>query len=168
MIQFIGTQTIMATVMTLGDYNHYRGWSLPFDEDPKEMGYLIERPNGSETWMMASAFLDVYRCDGTYDFGHALFLLKQGARVSRAGWNGKGMWIALTPGSSFPSEKAKVGAPTHRRDELLGDLRPSDDPLMINCLPHIDMRSADGDMVIGWLASQTDMLARDWGVVTDA
>ena len=32
--------------------------------------------------------------------------------------------------------------------------------------PHIDMRTADGTMVIGWLASQTDMLAEDWVVVS--
>lgn len=38
----------------------------------------------------------------------------------------------------------------------------------VRLLPHIDMRAADGSMVIGWLASQTDMLADDWLVVTAA
>jgi hypothetical protein len=36
----------------------------------------------------------------------------------------------------------------------------------INLLAHIDMRAADGSMVVGWLASQTDMLADDWCVVS--
>ena len=35
----------------------------------------------------------------------------------------------------------------------------------VRLLPHIDMRAADGSMVIGWLASQTDMLAEDWMVL---
>ncbi len=30
---------------------------------------------------------------------------------------------------------------------------------------HIDMLAADGSVVVGWLASQTDMLAEDWVIV---
>ena len=38
------------------------------------------------------------------DFGEALRALKDGKRVQRAGWNGKGMWIAYSPGSkSLPA-----------------------------------------------------------------
>ena len=90
------------------------------------------------------------------DFSEALVLLKSGKKLQRAGWNGKGMWIALTPGSSFPSDRAKEGhAAKHRADEMgVGD--------MINLGAHIDMRAADGTMIVGWLASQTDLLADDW------
>lgn len=93
------------------------------------------------------------------DFGDAIRALKAGKKVARAGWNGKGMWVAMTPGSTFPAAGARDGhAAKHRADEL------SDaDPIVL--LPHIDMRAADGSMVIGWLASQTDMLAEDWAVV---
>lgn len=35
----------------------------------------------------------------------------------------------------------------------------------IEICPHIDMKTADNKLVIGWLASQTDMLAEDWNVV---
>ena len=35
----------------------------------------------------------------------------------------------------------------------------------IEICPHIDMKTADNKLVIGWLASQTDMLAEDWDVV---
>jgi hypothetical protein len=35
----------------------------------------------------------------------------------------------------------------------------------VTICPHIDMKAADGSLVIGWLASQTDMLAEDWIVV---
>jgi hypothetical protein len=35
----------------------------------------------------------------------------------------------------------------------------------VKICPHIDMKAADGSYVVGWLASQTDMLAEDWDVV---
>ncbi|MBN8293249.1 DUF2829 domain-containing protein [Rhodobacter sp. NTK016B] len=95
------------------------------------------------------------------DFGNALRALKDGKRVRRTGWNGKGMWIALTPGSEFPAQHAKDGhAAKHRADEMEPQTGHN-----ITLLPHIDMRAADGSMVIGWLASQTDMLSEDWEVV---
>jgi hypothetical protein len=105
------------------------------------------------------------------NFGKALDAMKAGKKVSRAGWNGKGMWVALTPGSIIRSENARYGAAVKRADELYEaaldawarELRDEEEPITIGA--HIDMRAADGTLVIGWLASQTDMLADDWGVV---
>lgn len=94
------------------------------------------------------------------NFGQALEALKEGAAVARSGWNGKGMWIALTPGSAFEARHAKCGHAAAKRAMELGDQEAE-----IELLPHIDMRAADGTMVIGWLASQTDMLADDWQIV---
>jgi hypothetical protein len=97
-----------------------------------------------------------------FDFGEALTLLKQGNKVARKGWNGKGMWVALTKGSSFDKMYAKEGhASKHRADEIA----TADGEIKL--LPHIDMKAADGSMVIGWLASQTDLLAEDWEEVID-
>ena len=94
----------------------------------------------------------------TMDFGGAIRALKQGSRVAREGWNGKGMWLAYTPGSEFAPEFVKLGhAAAFRAKEAPNEI--------VRLLPHIDMRAADGSMVIGWLASQTDMLAEDWVVV---
>ena len=95
------------------------------------------------------------------DFGNAIRAMKEGKRVCRAGWNGKGMWVALTPGSTFNAAAAKQGhAAFHRAQELGGSPHEN-----VTLLPHIDMRAADGSMVIGWLASQTDMLSEDWFVL---
>lgn len=90
------------------------------------------------------------------NFGQALEALKAGQRVARSGWNGKGMWLALQPGSTIPPDQARGGAAKGRADEGATE---------IVILPHIDMRAADGSVVVGWLASQTDMLADDWNVV---
>lgn len=93
------------------------------------------------------------------DFGWALDMLRCGCKVARSGWNGKGMWLALQTGSEIPQCNARGGAALKRVDEL------SNPEEHITICPHIDMRAADGSIVVGWLASQTDMLAEDWEVV---
>jgi hypothetical protein len=65
--------------------------------------------------------------------------------VAREGWNGKGMWLVII----------RAGNAMHTRFESLD---------MQDC---IGMRTAHGVMQPGWLASQADMLAEDWGVVVE-
>lgn len=93
------------------------------------------------------------------DFGDAIRAMKQGQRVARAGWNGKGMWVAYTPPSEFPAHCAREG---HAAHHLARDLQPD---AAIRLTGHFDMKAADGSLVVGWLASQTDMAAEDWEVV---
>jgi len=82
------------------------------------------------------------------DFSSALLALKAGKRVARAGWNGKGMFIFLVPGSVFQVS----------RPPLLG-IYPEGTTVRYHA--HVDMKTADGT-VVPWLASQTDLLAEDW------
>lgn len=81
-------------------------------------------------------------------FSEALAQVKDGRRVCRSGWNGKGMFIFLVPGSHF-----KVN-----REPLLSILGPGTG---VDYHGHIDMRTATGQ-IVPWVASQTDMLADDW------
>lgn len=85
------------------------------------------------------------------DFSWALRLIKEGKKLQREGWNGKGMFIFLVPGSIFKVNRAP----------LLGIYPEGTE---INYHGHVDMRTADG-MIVPWLASQTDLLAEDWQVV---
>ena len=48
MVAFIGTKSVLATTMTRGEYNHYRGWQIPENEDPSEQGYLVEYVDGGK------------------------------------------------------------------------------------------------------------------------
>jgi len=82
------------------------------------------------------------------NFSQALDAVKAGERIARSGWNGKGMFLFLVPGSTF----------SVNRPPLLG-IYP--EGTVINYHPHIDMRTADGT-IVPWLASQTDLLANDW------
>ncbi len=84
-------------------------------------------------------------------FSQALDLIKSGKRLQREGWNGKGMFVFLVPGSTFKVNRAP----------LLGIYPEGTE---INYHGHIDMRTADG-MIVPWLCSQTDMLASDWQVL---
>ena len=86
-------------------------------------------------------------------FGEALEALKKGYKVARAGWNGKGMWLILVPGTK--SVRPVAGTP-YSRAGITAE---------VDIEPHIDMFTAQGNMQPGWLASQTDMLAEDWQVV---
>lgn len=85
------------------------------------------------------------------NFGGALQALKDGKKVCRQGWNGKGMFLFLVPGSTF-----KVNRPP-----LLGIYEEGTE---INYHAHIDMKTAD-DKVVPWLASQTDVLSEDWMII---
>jgi len=86
-------------------------------------------------------------------FGAALTALKEGCRVAREGWNGKGMFIFMVPGSEF-----KVNRPP-----LLG-IYPEGTPITYR--PHIDMKAADGSVAV-WNPSQVDMFADDWTLVLE-
>jgi len=93
------------------------------------------------------------------DFGGAIQALKNGHKVSRAGWNGKGMWLILVPGT--PVAELKVGSPYQW---ALGESQ-------CEILPHIDMYTVNSlgrrAMLPGWVASQSDILSEDWAIVED-
>lgn len=88
------------------------------------------------------------------DFQQALSCLKGGRRVARQGWNGKGMFLVLVPGSEFP-----VTA-----DRPFGQAAPELIGQTVKYQPHIDMFTAQGTFV-PWLASQSDLLAEDWAAL---
>ena len=46
--RYVGTKHLLAWPMTRGDYNKYRGWDLPGDENPDDAGYLVEYEKGGE------------------------------------------------------------------------------------------------------------------------
>lgn len=183
MQEYFVTERVKARPMTWGQYNEHLGVRPALNENPYEDGYLVSYRAGNDlenstrsertTWLTKERFEETYReteCLGPeavnlrrdkMDFGQAIGAMKLGCKVAREGWNGKGMWVALQDGSNIAQNKARGGAAMHRRAELEENREAS----LIKILPHIDMRAADGSIVVGWLASQTDMLAEDWMIV---
>lgn len=89
-------------------------------------------------------------------FGEAIEQARKGKRIAREGWNGRGMYVYMTEGRTIPTDTWVARLPSQEITEaekerghiIVGD--------------HLDMMSAQGVRIIGWLASQTDMLADDW------
>jgi hypothetical protein len=87
------------------------------------------------------------------DFGKAIEALKAGEKVTREGWNGKGMFLYYVPAASYPAQR-------NERGTMIG-IFPND---MVPYQAYIAMKTAN-DTVVPWLASQSDVLGDDWIVV---
>lgn len=160
MKKFIGAKLITAVAMNRAAYNDYRGWELPKNENGLDEGYLVEYCDGGKSndprhigyisWSPKEQFENAYRETSGMSFGLAVEALKKCGKVARAGWNGKGMWLALIPGDQW-------GIGEHAPYDLPGAPH-------VKHAAFIGMKTAD-DKFVPWLASQTDVLADDWVLV---
>lgn len=161
MKQYIGTKIIKAKAMTRGEYNIFRGWTIPKDENPADEGYLVEYSDGYISWSPKKQFEEAYRECDNMTFGLAIEALKKGLKVARKGWNGKGMYLWLLPEAKIPKEWC--------RDKKLLECFGDKDELL--CLGSIRMYTHDSTgrtaVLTGWLASQSDMLSEDWYIVSE-
>lgn len=89
-------------------------------------------------------------------FGEAIEALKKGNKVARTGWNGKSMFLWLKPATLVKAEWCKDPMLKELAEKAGGE---------IPALGTICMFTAQGEILTGWLASQTDMLSEDWVVV---
>ncbi|HZJ97556.1 MAG TPA: DUF2829 domain-containing protein [Oligella sp.] len=165
---YMGHKRVNAMPMNRQQYNDFRGWELPADEDGSDAGYLVEYIDGGEpntdkfsgyvSWSPKHVFEEAYRSSGNLTFGDAIELMKAGCKMARSGWNGKGMWVIYNPGSKGQTHAMFDGSvyKNHGVDEC-------------EILPHFDMYTVNAEgrraMLPGWLASQSDMIATDWVVV---
>jgi hypothetical protein len=94
------------------------------------------------------------------NFGETIDQLLLGQRMRRAGWNGKGMWVAYSPGSeALPSGAfwAAANRDFAQRNGGFAEVGP--------CLT---MKAADGVIEMGWRPTSRDMLAHDWEIVPES
>lgn len=87
----------------------------------------------------------------SFDFGEALEFLKQGKKVARKGWNGKGQFVYYVPADRY---LAKTEAAKSIANEYG----------MVNYRAYLALKTAQGD-VATWVPSISDCLAEDWEVV---
>lgn len=88
-----------------------------------------------------------------FGIGQAVKEMRDGKRVRRDGWNGKGMYLAYQKG--YP-DGIPINANTAEATGL-------PEGTICKFLPYITMKTADGSFV-PWLCSQTDLLAYDWEI----
>jgi hypothetical protein len=155
MKEFIGTKIINAKPMSLLEYNAFRGWNIPNNEDGATTGFLVEYINEGNantekyknyvSWSPSEVFENTYKSSGELSFGDALVYLKRGHKVARNGWNGKGIFIEL----QNPTENSKMTSPYIFIDTT--SLQTDNDLATRSLVP--------------WIASQTDILSNDWRIV---
>jgi hypothetical protein len=159
MKEYIGVKVIQAEPMT--KYDFYLNVKGVVCNEDNEHGYKVVYQDGYVSWSPKVVFEEAYRetSDTTgLTFGLAVEAMKQGFKVARQGWNGKGMWLALSK-APFKDLHWENFWCKHAQDFALANGGSAE------VLPTIIMKTADNKILMGWLASQTDMLAEDWIIV---
>lgn len=82
------------------------------------------------------------------NFSEALTRMKEGLRLQREGWNGKGMFTYVVPAASYPAQRGPA-------QEWAGE------KAMIPYGAYVAIKSPNGE-VNPWVPSQQDMMAEDW------
>ncbi len=142
--------------MTRSDAESHLGRNVGGDKHGD--GYLVEYEGGYQAWSPKDVFDAAYRPTTGMTFGLAIEALKAGKRVARDGWNGKGIWLSLSCDGTREVPAENFWSP-HNAEHA----RQSGGKATV--LPSITMKTATGEILMGWLASQTDMLAEDWQIV---
>lgn len=131
--------------------------------------YIITGVHGEQYPCKPDIFEETYEpmddaetCDAAKEtnltFGEMLKYLKRGRQCYRRGWNGKGQYIYMTNGSNVTCSHLKANT----RKMIINSFDKDD---YVEIMPHIDMKTAQNQLIIGWAPTQTDMLANDWYIV---
>lgn len=170
MNKFIGTKEVKARPLNLGPYNALRGWELPADENPDTEGYLVEyldSPNKNHpdydnyiSWSPKDVFERSYRLNEYCTFGQAIEAAKQGKRVARIGWNGKGLFVFMQIPAVIKEEiiPKMQSLPQSVKDEFAkrgGSISYQNQWAIVY----------PDNSIHGWAPSASDALAEDWVIL---
>lgn len=155
---------------------------------PKPGDMIARNPkNHKDQWLVAKKYFEnnlepLFEADSEPEserknnlpFGLAIEALKQGKRVQRAGWNGKGLFIFMQVPSSVdnsivPRMTSLPQSVKNEFDQRLNNAKEhcskyNVDPLEVNSIRYqnqIAMVYPDNN-IYGWVASPSDVLENDW------
>lgn len=103
---------------------------------------------------VGGVFLPVSQIDEEFSFSLAIELLKQGEKIARKGWNGKGMFVVYQKG--YPQ-----GIPCNKQTAEAWGLNEGD---LFVCNPYLQIKCANGSHSM-WVPSINDVLAEDWVII---
>lgn len=122
--------------------------------NPQTGGYYVVYEDGYTSYSPAEAFESGYTLEADrssrMNFGQALQAMKAGQKMSRSGWNGKGMFVYLVPAASYP---VQAGAAKSHFGE----------GAMVPYNAYMAIKNVD-NTVSTWVPSVNDCLADDWGI----
>ena len=112
--------------------------------------YIITGVNGEKYPCKPDIFEKTYEVEENMDacgvdFGTDIQLMKKGMKMCRPGWNGKGQYIELATNIGYVNADGEIINPNH---DVIGNKA-------------VAFVGTSG-VQLGWLASQSDMLAEDW------
>ena len=117
---------------------------------PEYKGYI--------SWSPKAVFEKAYMPTAGMSFGFAIEAARAGKKIARAGWNGKDMWLSISHNVPTEVPAENFWSPNNR------DYAEKNGGSAV-VLPSFTMKTASGEILMGWLASQSDMLAMDWMIV---
>lgn len=165
MKKYIGTKVVKAEPMTMKKAQKVLGRKIATLKPVtvEENGYLVEYKDGYRSWSPKSVFDEAYHEVGSFTFGGAIVLLKDGFAVRRKSWNDKGLFIVKQ-------------VPSHIGGDIIPKMQSlpqsAKDILMSRENPHIDYTNQmliinpDGK-ADSWVPSSSDIFAKDWEVVNE-
>lgn len=159
MKQYIGTKIIEAEpAYRVTTSNQNKCIASLYDPIPVgsdiELGYKVRYEDGYVSWSPKEAFEKAYRPTNGMTFGLAIEAAKKGKKITRRGWNGKGMWVIYRTG--YPD-----GIPCNKNT---ADAVGIPEGTLFKVRPYLQMKCVDDSFQM-WLASQSDILAEDWEIV---
>lgn len=147
------TATIVFCVVTLrngysvsGSSHHYNVGELVGLEGKKREA-LLDAKNKIRP-LLEYAIRGHALVDKLHSFSQALTALKQGKKISRQGWNGKGMFVYMVPAAHYPAQTGI--AKDHFGSEA-----------MVPYNPYMAIKNVD-NTVSTWVPSSSDCFAEDW------
>lgn len=90
-----------------------------------------------------------------FDFSQALVYLKAGQKLTRTGWNGRGMFVVMQ--KAYPN-----GINCNKQTAEAWGLNEGD---LFKVNPYFQIKNANGTHSM-WVPSVGDLLAEDWHLVT--
>lgn len=157
MKKFFGTKVVMAEPMTKIEAEKVLGRKIATLKPVtvEENGYLVEYKGGYKSWSPKDVFDEAYHEAGSFTFGGAIVLLKDGFAVRRKSWNDKGLFIVKQ-------------VPSHIGGDIIPKMQSlpqsAKDILMSRENPHIDYTNqmliinTDGK-ADSWVPSSSDIRA---------
>lgn len=115
------------------------------------VGFMTREDWDIATYPVSSSKSPIYM-----DFGEALKQLKCGNKLTRLGWNGKGMFVVYQRG--YPE-----GIPCNKQTAEAWGLEEGD---LFKCNPYLQIKNVDGSHSM-WVPSINDVLATDWRLYVD-
>ena len=94
-------------------------------------------------------------------FGEAIEHPRTGTKIARRECKGKNMYVYLTEGRGIPTDEWVARIPSQEITEAEREMG------CVIIKAHLDMMNAEGERIIGWVATQMDMLATDWCVLKE-